>query len=207
MDNSNTEDIEPLWYKNYKRYNTQEDVLSDENLINFKKGKLAYFSYIHLKESKLRRIPNSFRKRFRRFLNLQTGETIGLMNVHCPNAMLNLLNTISIRISQALSLEKPYPYLVTSILRTVEHQNHLKKIGYPAVDNSSHCCGYAADIELRWLLNNKPDVAEILLSILHLYYEKRIINFVQYDIFIHICLNPIYIKIFESEESKLCVDL
>ncbi len=137
---------ESLWYKGFKRYNCYADIVRDNSLINFKQEKSTYFSYIHLKESKLRRILNSIRKRVRKLLNLQSGETIGLMNIHCPKAMLNLLNTISVKISEDCGLNKPYPYLVTSILRTTKHQIHLQKIGYPVVSDSSHCCGYAADI-------------------------------------------------------------
>ncbi len=42
------------------------------------------------------------------------------------------------------------PLWVTSVARSVEHQRHLKSLGYIALLPSAHCVGYAADIEMDW---------------------------------------------------------
>ena len=42
------------------------------------------------------------------------------------------------------------PLWVTSVARSVEHQRHLKSLGYIALLPSAHCVGFAADIEMKW---------------------------------------------------------
>jgi hypothetical protein len=42
------------------------------------------------------------------------------------------------------------PLWVNSLARSVAHQRHLKSLGYLALLPSSHCVGYAADIEMAW---------------------------------------------------------
>lgn len=189
--NVNNEDD---WYKNYYRYKNYNDIISDTKLINFKKSKIALFDYIHLQESWYRRIPNSLGRRIRKLFNLPTGETIGLMNVHSKPEIIHLLNDICIEISRRARLKTPYPIVVTSILRTVEHQLHLKTLGYPAARESSHCCGYAADIENSWLRRNRPEWAKMLNEILQSYFDKGYINLIDYGNFYHICLNPNYLE-------------
>jgi hypothetical protein len=200
-------DVEMLWYKDYKVYKNHLSILEDISLANFKKDRSALFSYIHLLESPLRRISNSLGRRIRKLLNLQSGQTMGMMNVHCPLGMLNFLNGLALEIGTNLNRKKPFPYLVTSILRTTKHQKHLREIGYPASEFSSHCCGYAADIETGWLIKNRPRAAAALNRIIENYYLKGIINVLTYERLIHICLNPEYISHFEQEGNISCADL
>lgn len=194
--------IEDKWYKDNHRYKTTIDINNDKNLINFKKSDIAIFNFIHLKESWYRRLPNSLFKRIRKLLNLPTGETMGLMNIYSKPEIISCLNSIAIGISTRLNLKRPYPFVVTSILRTVKHQKHLNKIGYPAADESSHCCGYAADIECNWLKINRPDIADALDEILEEYFQCSMINLIRYGNFYHICLNPDYLKYFKERDYK-----
>ena len=42
------------------------------------------------------------------------------------------------------------PLWVNSMVRSVEHQQRLRELGYAALLPSSHCLGWAADVEMTW---------------------------------------------------------
>lgn len=200
--------IERIWYAGYSPYQTESEILSDIELINFKKVQKSFFTFIHLIEKPGTRIINSLRRRVRFLINHPAGRTMGLMNVYAKPAMFNYLNYVSILVAKDIGEKKPFPYLVNSIIRSVEHQNHLQTIGYPALDESAHCIGYAADLEQFWYQKNRPDVHLALTKILENHRQSQIINLMNYGRFWHVCLNPLYIdKFTQLNLEKLCAEL
>src|SRR5258708_39191419 len=47
-------------------------------------------------------------------------------------------------------MDGPQPLGATSVTMGVEHKLHLKSLAYIDPLPSSHCVGYAADIEMKW---------------------------------------------------------
>ena len=55
---------------------------------------------------------------------------------------------------------------VTSLTRSVQHQQHLRDLGYAAMIPSAHCFGFASDVEMRWFAEFGADqtLAQLLLE-------------------------------------------
>jgi hypothetical protein len=197
------QEIESRWYAGYKRYEDTPDVLSDKSLIEFNKTQTAhgkrYFSFIHLIENKLTRIPNALARRMRILVNHPGRNTMGLKITRCPLPTFRLLNCIAQISAKNIPHQKIKPLLVNSVLRTVKHQMHLATLGYIAPFNSSHINGYAADIEQKWYKENNPIQHEAIQSVLDDFASRQIINCVDYSNLWHICLNPKYISQFSVE--------
>jgi hypothetical protein len=69
--------------------------------------------------------------------------------------------------------------VVSSLARTQEFQRELIKQGYPAAENSTHVKLGAFDIATRWLEENKPELLEILTSILQELQQQGEANFIE----------------------------
>ena len=77
---------------------------------------------------------------------------------------------------------------VTSVARSVEHQLHLKSLGYIALLPSSHCVGYAADIEIQWYRRFRAH--RLLRGLLLDRQREREINVIDEGQAWHVCLRP-----------------
>ena len=104
-------------------------------------------------------------------------------------AMLALLNEIADRTAAACPPRTP-PLWVTSVTRTVEHQQHLRSLGFSALTPSAHCRGWAADIEVSWF--SDFDAAEQLKGVLNDYFDAGSLNVIDEGRAWHVCLNPTF---------------
>jgi hypothetical protein len=77
---------------------------------------------------------------------------------------------------------------VTSMVRSVEHQYHLRALGYAAVLPSAHCAGYACDLESGWSRQFDPD--NVLASLLFERQEAGQLNVIDEGGIWHLCVNP-----------------
>ena len=75
-----------------------------------------------------------------------------------------------------------------STVRSVSHQRHLQTLGYSALLPSSHCSGWAADIEMAWLQHQ--GTADALRSVLLDYRDRDVLNVIDEGQAWHVCLNP-----------------
>ncbi len=102
-------------------------------------------------------------------------------------AMLGLLNEVADQVAAAAPAGTP-PIRVNSIIRTVEHQRHLKGLGFSALLPSAHCRGWAADIEVEWMARFGADdtVREVLLG----YLDAGTLNVIDEGRAWHVCLDP-----------------
>ncbi len=69
--------------------------------------------------------------------------------------------------------------IVTSLIRTLDYQQHLIRLGRPAAIKSSHTQGLAIDISYSWLAQNEPRYAYALRSVLRRWASQGLINVVQ----------------------------
>jgi len=80
------------------------------------------------------------------------------------------------------------PLWVTSLARSVEHQRHLRALGYSAALPSAHCVGYAADIEMAWFRRYRADI--VLQGLLLDLQQAGDINVIDEGQAWHVCISP-----------------
>jgi hypothetical protein len=77
---------------------------------------------------------------------------------------------------------------VNCLVRSEAVQDHLRELGYSAAAASSHCAGYAADVEIAWLHRHghAAPLQEILLGLR----DAGTINLIDEGQAWHVCLSP-----------------
>ena len=78
---------------------------------------------------------------------------------------------------------------MNSIVRSVEHQRRLRSLGYAAVLPSSHCVGYAFDLEMHWF--RRFDQENLLARLLLERQEAGQLNVIDEGQVWHLCVNPL----------------
>jgi Family of unknown function (DUF5715) len=78
---------------------------------------------------------------------------------------------------------------VTSMVRSVEHQHRLRSLGYAAVLPSSHCTGYACDLEMDWFRRFDPE--NLLARLLREHQEAGRLNAIDEGHALHLCVSPL----------------
>ena len=98
-----------------------------------------------------------------------------------------LLNHIAAQFAERAPRGTP-PLWITSLARSVEHQRRLRALGYAALLPSSHCVGYAADIEMTWFRRFGAHLAlqEVLLD----WQQSGDVNVIDEGQAWHVCLRP-----------------
>jgi hypothetical protein len=119
----------------------------------------------------------------------------GLAFTAIRRPMLAMLNEVAGKVAERVPEGTP-PIRVTSIVRTVEHQQHLKTLGFSAFLPSVHCRGWAADVEVAWFRRFGADVAlkEVLLE----YLDSGILNVIDEGRAWHVCLSPAHVAHYEA---------
>ncbi|HYK27873.1 MAG TPA: DUF5715 family protein, partial [Streptosporangiaceae bacterium] len=106
----------------------------------------------------------------------------------CARAeLIVLLNQIAAEFAKRAPHGTPRLW-VTSLVRSVEHQLHLQRLGYAALLPSAHCVGYAADIEMTWFRRFQAD--QILQNLLLERQGAGDINVIDEGQAWHVCLHP-----------------
>ena len=101
--------------------------------------------------------------------------------------MVALLNQLSADFAVAAPPGTPQLW-VTSLTRSLEHQRQLRALGYAASLPSSHCVGYAADIEMTWFRQFGADSA--LKALLLGRQRAGEINVIDEGQAWHLCIGP-----------------
>ncbi|HEX9623052.1 MAG TPA: hypothetical protein VF979_01635 [Streptosporangiaceae bacterium] len=141
--------IDSVWWGRYRGYQTDEDVLESADLVDLDElsgqGQLR-FRYRHQVDSLIGRAARSAE---RRTLPGRSPRTAGLWLARTRPQAVAWLNQLADEFAQIAPPGTP-PLWVTSLARSVDHQQRLKDLGYIALLPSAHCVGYAADIEMAW---------------------------------------------------------
>ena len=98
-----------------------------------------------------------------------------------------VLNEISDRVAILAPPSTPRIW-VNSIVRSVDHQTHLRSLGFTAVLPSAHCRGWAADIEMAWFerFGATGALREVILG----YLSSGLLNVIDEGRAWHLCLSP-----------------
>ena len=89
---------------------------------------------------------------------------------------------------------------VNCLVRSEAVQDHLRDLGYSAAASSSHCAGYAADVEMAWLARHgqAAPLQEILLGLR----DAGTINLIDEGQAWHVCLSPVWVSSYEQAFTR-----
>ena len=114
--------------------------------------------------------------------------TAGLRFTRSRPVVVAVVNQIAGELAAALPPRTPGLW-VNSMVRSVEHQRRLRSLGYAAVLPSSHCAGYACDLEMRWF--RRFDQDNLLARLLLDRQEAGQLNVIDEGQAWHLCVNPL----------------
>lgn len=179
--------IDVLWWGHLHAYLADSDVQAATELLDLdvlrRDGKLL-FRYRRQASSLLGRAARSAE---RKAAPGRAPRTAGLKFACARAPLVVVLNQIAANFAGIAPPGTP-PLWVTSLTRSVSHQLHLRDLGYAALLPSSHCVGYAADIEMTWFRQFEAEEAlqQVLLERQH----AGEINVIDEGQAWHICIRP-----------------
>ena len=179
--------IDAVWWGRTPGYECDADLRDSTDLVDL--DRLAgesqlNFRYRHQASTLLTRAARSAE---RRTLPGRTPRTAGLAMAMARPQAVAWLNQLAGEFAEVAPPGTP-PLWVTSLTRSIEHQQHLKALGYIALLPSSHCVGYAADIEMKW--DRRFHAHRILRGLLLDRQRAGEVNVIDEGQAWHICLSP-----------------
>lgn len=179
--------IDAVWWGRSPMYETDEDVREAQELADLDElddaGDLR-FRYRHQAVTLAARAARSAQ---RRALPGRAPRTAGLWMPRAQPQVVTWLNGLAEEFARIAPDGTP-PLWITSVARSMEHQRHLKDLGYLAPLPSSHCNGYAADIEMKWYRRFRAH--RLLRGLLLDRQRANEINVIDEGQAWHICLRP-----------------
>jgi hypothetical protein len=179
--------IDSVWWSRTTPFISDADVLNSAELVD-----LSPLRSARMLEFQYRGQPAGLPGRARdwaqhKLLPALRPRVAGLRFTRSRPVVVAVVNQIAREFAAALPPRTPRLW-VTSMVRSVEHQHRLRSLGYSAVLPSSHCAGYACDIEINWFRRFDPDnfLARILL-------ERQAagqLNVIDEGQAWHLCVNP-----------------
>jgi hypothetical protein len=179
--------IDAVWWGRSASYQRDSDVRGSAELVDLdqleRAGRLR-FSYRHQAATLLTRAARSAE---RRTLPGRAPRTAGMSMAKARPQAVAWLNQLADEFAQIAPGGTP-PLWVTSLTRSVEHQKHLKSLGYVALLPSAHCIGYAADIEMKWY--RRFHAHRLLRGLLLDHQRAGEVNVIDEGQAWHVCLSP-----------------
>jgi hypothetical protein len=179
--------IDQLWWGYLPVFFSDADVFNATELLQLeplrRDGRLL-FSY-RLQTSTM--IGRALRSAERRTVPDRAPRTAGLRFACARAELVVLLNQIAAEFDSRTPPGTPRMW-VTSMARSVDHQRNLRRLGYAALLPSSHCVGYAADVEMAWF--RKFDADRTLQAVLLERQRAGEINVIDEGQAWHVCVRP-----------------
>ena len=180
--------IDSMWWSKTVPFNSDTDVLDSTELLDLnplRSAKVLEFKY----RAQPAGLPGRARDWVRhKALPAVRPRVAGLRFTRSRPAVLALVNQIAREFAAAVPSRSPRPW-VTSMARSVEHQYCLRSLGYAAVLPSSHCVGYACDLEAVWFRRFDPD--NLLARLLFERQEAGQVTVIDEGQALHFCVNPL----------------
>jgi hypothetical protein len=125
--------------------------------------------------------------------------TSGLSYDRARPAVVALLDDVARRFAAAVPRWQ-HGLWVNCLVRSEAVQDHLRELGYSAARASSHCAGYAADVEMAWLdrHGHAGPLQEILLGLR----DAGTINLIDEGQAWHVCLSPAWVSSYEQAFTR-----
>ncbi len=176
--------IDALWWRRTVPYLTDLDVLRAPDLVRLDEVGQLRFRYRCQPTGALGRL---VRAAERRVAPRRRPSTAGLRFERVRPEMVAVLDQLAVDFAAAAPTGTP-PLWVNSLARSIEHQRHLRELGYVATLPSAHCVGYAADIELAWFARFGADRA--LRQVLLERQAAGDLNVIDEGQVWHVCVSP-----------------
>ncbi len=179
--------IDSVWWQGTAPFVSHADVLGSAELVDLqplRSAKMLQFQY----RAQPAGLPGRARDwAQRQALPAARPRTAGLRFTRSRPAVVAVVNQMATELAAALP-QAPRLW-VTSMVRSVEHQLRLRSLGYAAVLPSSHCVGYACDLEMRWF--RQYDQNNLLARLLFERQEAGQLNVIDEGQAWHLCINPL----------------
>ena len=179
--------IDSVWWSGTAPFASDADVLGSAELVDLgplRSAKALEFQY----RAQPAGLPGRARDWARhKVLPTLRPRVAGLRFTRSRPVVVAVVNQIAREFAAALPARTPRPW-VTSMVRSVEHQYRLRSLGYSAVLPSSHCAGYACDLEIGWFRQFDPD--NLLPRLLVERQEAGQLNVIDEGQAWHLCVNP-----------------
>lgn len=189
------QNVDLLWWDDEPDYATAADIASDGHLVDLvgarRRGRVR-FSFGVASDGWGHRGRDFV---VQRFLPGREPRGPGMSCTAVRPAMLGVLNELTAATAAVAPRGTP-PIRVTSITRTVEHQEHLRSLGFSALLPSAHCRGWAADVEVTWFERFGADDA--LRAVLLDYLDRGVLNVIDEGRAWHVCLNPSEVERYDA---------
>jgi hypothetical protein len=182
-----TSQIDVMWWGRTRPFQTDADLLESQDLVDLealRRSRPLRFQYRCQPETLPSRLARAVERRIRPD---RTPRTAGLRFARTRPETVALLEQLSDELAQVAPADTPRPW-VTSMARSVSHQHRLRSLGYPTVLPSSHCVGYAVDLEMTWFRRFRADRA-----LAYLLLERQDCgdaNIIDEGQVWHMCVNP-----------------
>ena len=180
------QNVDLLWWEDVEDFDTEDDARAAGllDLRALKRSGDVHFSFGIASDGLVRRGRDFL---VQRLAPNREPRGPGLAFTDIRPEMLGVLNEISTTTRELAPAGTP-AIRVNSIVRTVQHQNHLKTLGFSALSPSAHCRGWAADIEVTWF--ERFGAAGALREVLLDYLDRGVLNVIDEGRAWHICLSP-----------------
>ena len=179
--------IDSVWWQGTAPFVSHADVLCSAELVDLqplRSAEMLQFQY----RAQPAGLPGRARDWAQRHaLPAARPRTAGLRFTRSRPAVVAVVNQMATELAAALP-QAPRLW-VTSMVRSVEHQLRLRSLGYAAVLPSSHCVGYACDLEMRWFRHY--DQNNLLARLLFERQEAGQLNVIDEGQAWHLCVNPL----------------
>jgi hypothetical protein len=179
--------IDAAWWRGTYPFAHDGDVLGSPDLVDLaplKAAQVLRFGY----RAQPAGLPGRARDWVQhRFLPAYRPRVAGLRFTCSRPVVIAVVNQIAAEFAAAMPQGTPRVW-VNSMVRSVQHQQRLRSLGYAAVLPSAHCAGYAADLESSWLRPFDPH--NVLPRILREHQEAGQLNVIDEGRTWHLCVNP-----------------
>ena len=180
--------IDSAWWSGMAPFVSDIDVLRSTELVDLtplRSAKVLQFQY----RSQSAGLPARARDWVQRqALPTLRPQTAGLRFTRSRPPVIAVVNEVAREVAAALPPHTPRLW-VTSLVRSVEHQHRLRSLGYAAMLPSSHCVGYACDVEVQWF--RRFDRDNLLARLLIERQEAGQLNVIDEGQAWHLCVSPL----------------
>ncbi|WP_338747964.1 DUF5715 family protein [Janibacter alittae] len=178
--------IDAIWWGHVPAYRTTETVDSTTELVDVRSGRNGR-APVRCRVQPRTRTHRLARAVERRIVPDRTPRTAGVVSPRTRPEVNTLLGEISADFHRIVPSGTP-PLWVTSMTRSIEHQQHLRSLGYSAVLPSAHCTGHAVDLEMRWF--ERFGVGDVLAEVLWAHQDEGRVNVINEGQAWHVCISP-----------------
>jgi hypothetical protein len=179
--------IEIMWWRGTPEYLTNAELLESGELVDLEELRRRDRLRFRYRRQAQSVVVRAARALDRRLFPDRIPRTAGLRFTRTRPECVALANQLSVEFARR-SPEGMPPLWVTSLTRSVQHQLHLRELGYAAVRPSAHCLGYAIDIEMSWFRRYGGDHA--LAALLLERQGAGDVNVIDEGQAWHVCVSP-----------------